>query len=69
MYFVTMDSATGELADLTMLPMQIKRFRLNHASPKDALWLQQVVDRESRLLGARVELVDSDRRLALSVRH
>jgi hypothetical protein len=42
---------------------------LNHASPKDALWLQQEVDRESRLLGARVELVDSDRRLALSVRH
>lgn len=69
MYFVTLDPATGELADLMMLPMQIKRFRLNHASPKDALWLQQEVDRESRLLGARVELVDSDRRLALSVRH
>jgi poly-gamma-glutamate capsule biosynthesis protein CapA/YwtB (metallophosphatase superfamily) len=68
MYFVTLDVATGELVNLMMVPMQIKRFRLSHASPKDALWLQQILDRESRLLGTKVGLVDRYDRLALSVR-
>lgn len=67
MYFVTMDSATGKLVSLIMTPMQIRRFRLNYAHPHDVHWLQQVLDRESRSLGARIELVD-DCRLALSVR-
>lgn len=67
MYLVTLDLATGKLVNLTMSPLQIKRFRLNYAAPKDAFWLQQVLDRESRLLGTKVNLVDRDRRLALSV--
>jgi poly-gamma-glutamate synthesis protein (capsule biosynthesis protein) len=67
MYFVTLDLATGKLVSLTMTPMQVKRFRLNDARPEDVHWLQQVMDRESRLLGARIETLD-DRRLALSVR-
>ena len=67
MYFVTMDSATGKLVSLIMTPVQIRRFRLNYAYPDDVLWLQQVLDRESRPLGARVELIDKCR-LALSVR-
>jgi poly-gamma-glutamate synthesis protein (capsule biosynthesis protein) len=67
MYFVTLGLATGKLVSLTMTPMQVKRFRLNDARPEDVHWLQQVMDRESRLLGARIETVD-DRRLALSVR-
>lgn len=69
MYFVTLDLATGKLASLMMSPMQTKRFRLNYATPKDALWLQQALDRESRRLGARIELIDRYRRLALSVRY
>jgi poly-gamma-glutamate synthesis protein (capsule biosynthesis protein) len=67
MYFVILDLATGKLVSLLMTPMQIKRFRLNYAHPDDIRWLQQVMDRESRPQGGRVELVD-DRRLALSVR-
>jgi poly-gamma-glutamate capsule biosynthesis protein CapA/YwtB (metallophosphatase superfamily) len=67
MYFITLEVATGELVNLMMVPMQIKRFRLSHASPEDALWLQQILDRESRLLGTKVELVDRYGRLALSV--
>jgi poly-gamma-glutamate capsule biosynthesis protein CapA/YwtB (metallophosphatase superfamily) len=31
MYFVSMDSASGNLLRLQMTPMQIKRFRLNRA--------------------------------------
>lgn len=67
MYFVTLDLATGKLVSLTMTPMQIKRFRLNYAHSDDIHWLQQVMDRESRSQGGRVEVVD-DSRLALSVR-
>jgi len=68
MYFVTLDLETGKLVGLRMTPMQIKRFRLNFAPSHDALWLQQVLDRESQKLGARIELIDKGRRLALSVR-
>jgi poly-gamma-glutamate capsule biosynthesis protein CapA/YwtB (metallophosphatase superfamily) len=65
MYFVTLDLATGKLVSLSMTPLQIKRFRLNYAHPDDVRWLLHVMDRESRPLGARVELVNG-RRLALS---
>jgi poly-gamma-glutamate capsule biosynthesis protein CapA/YwtB (metallophosphatase superfamily) len=65
MYFVTLDLATGDLVSLIMTPMQIRRFRLNDAQPDDVLWLQQVLDRESRPLGAKVELIDQGRRFAL----
>jgi len=67
MYFVTLDFASGKLISLIMTPMQIRRFRLNYAHPDDVHWLQQVLDRESRSLGARIEMVN-DSRLALSVR-
>ena len=56
MYFVTVDSADGNLMSLNMLPMQIKRFRLNRATGKDVQWLKEVIDRESRKLGARIEM-------------
>ncbi|MGZ8916013.1 MAG: hypothetical protein ACXW1Z_23275 [Methylobacter sp.] len=49
MYFVTLDLATGKLVGLSMTPLQIKRFRLNYALPDDVHWLQQVMNRESRL--------------------
>jgi poly-gamma-glutamate synthesis protein (capsule biosynthesis protein) len=56
MYFVTVDSADGNLMSLNMLPMQIKRFRLNRATGKDVQWLKEVIDRESRKLGTRIEM-------------
>jgi len=68
MYFVTLDVTTGRLVNLKMTPMQIKRFRLNYAHPDDVRWLHHVMERESRLLGTRIELADS-RHLALSVSH
>ncbi|MGJ0483604.1 MAG: CapA family protein [Methylomicrobium sp.] len=66
MYFVTLDLETGKLVSLIMTPMQIRRFRLNNAQPDDVHWLQQVLDRESRLLGAKVELIDQGRRLLVT---
>jgi poly-gamma-glutamate capsule biosynthesis protein CapA/YwtB (metallophosphatase superfamily) len=68
MYLVTLDLVNGKLASLIMTPMQIKRFRLNYAHPLDVHWLQQVMNRESRSLDAKIEL-NKERRLTLSAGH
>ncbi len=56
MYFVSMDVSTGRLIDLTMRPLQIRRFRLNRVSRTDARWLQDVLNREGDRFGTRVDL-------------
>lgn len=55
MYFLTVDAASGMLSRLRMIPMQTRRFRLNRASAEDARWLREVLDREGRQFGSRVE--------------
>ena len=50
-YFATMDHKRGQLAELTLVPMQIKNFRLNHATHTDAAWLRQTLNRESGQFG------------------
>jgi poly-gamma-glutamate synthesis protein (capsule biosynthesis protein) len=54
MYFLGVDPASGKLLRLQMVPMQMRRFRLNRASAKDARWLCARLDRESRPLGSQV---------------
>lgn len=39
MYFVELDSRSGELITAGLVPMQMRRFRLERASPADAKWL------------------------------
>ena len=56
MYFAEIDTAAGDLAGLTMTPTRLERFRLNHASRREARWLSEVLDRESRPRGARIGL-------------
>jgi poly-gamma-glutamate capsule biosynthesis protein CapA/YwtB (metallophosphatase superfamily) len=55
MYFLRVDPADGRLLRLSMSPMQIRRFRLNRASPVDREWLRERMDRECRRFGSRVE--------------
>jgi poly-gamma-glutamate capsule biosynthesis protein CapA/YwtB (metallophosphatase superfamily) len=64
MYFLTLEPASGKLLRLRMVPMQIRRFRLNRASAKDVRWLRDRLDRESRPLGSRVA-AEADGALAL----
>jgi poly-gamma-glutamate capsule biosynthesis protein CapA/YwtB (metallophosphatase superfamily) len=47
----------GRLLELRLVPFQIRRFRLHRASPADAAWLGDVLDRESRVFGTRVEVL------------
>jgi poly-gamma-glutamate capsule biosynthesis protein CapA/YwtB (metallophosphatase superfamily) len=56
MYFVSLDPSTGKLVHLQMTPMQIKHFRANRASRADALWLRDILNREGKKLGTRVDM-------------
>lgn len=55
MYFTQIDRLSGNIADLDMVPLQIRRFRLNRASDRDADWLMRILDRESQRFGVRIE--------------
>ncbi len=55
MYFAGLDPSTGELESLHMIPTQIRHFKVNDASPNDALWLSDVLHHECVKLGCRLE--------------
>ena len=61
MYFPTFDVQSGQLLALEMRALEIRRFRLNRASQDDARWLADVLERESRPLGARVAIVSGNK--------
>lgn len=56
MYFVALDPSDGKLRGLEIVPLRLRRFRLERAPPEDVEWLASTLDRESRKLGSRVEL-------------
>lgn len=65
MYFPTFDARTGRLTRLRMVPLQIFRFSLRRASAADALWLREVLNRESSHFGTRVNLEAGQLEIAL----
>jgi poly-gamma-glutamate synthesis protein (capsule biosynthesis protein) len=56
LYFAALDPRTRELRKLWMLPMQVRQMRLRPASPSDARWMCDVVDRISRPFRSHVNL-------------
>jgi len=64
MYFATVSAATGELTDLQMTPMQIRKMKLNRPSLADAGWLRDTLERVSAPYGTHVDL-STDGRLSL----
>ena len=56
LYFPTINPATGQLVRLEMTPLQIKRFQLHRAAPRDAKWICDTLAREGRELGTTVTL-------------
>jgi len=56
MYLPALRTTDGALARLTMVPFQIRNFRLNRTLPEDTRWLRDVLHRESNPFGGRVEL-------------
>ncbi|MHA1164656.1 MAG: CapA family protein, partial [Alphaproteobacteria bacterium] len=60
MYFPNLRISDGVLQRLTMVPLQIRNFRLNRASRDDAEWLRDVLDREGKNAGTSVRLVNDN---------
>ncbi len=60
LYLASIDTGTGRLAALRMLPMQARNMRLRHASTTDTEWLRSVLERASRQFETRVDRVPDD---------
>lgn len=56
MYFADVEASTGNLVSLDMVPMNIRRLKLNNSTEVDALWLQAILGKEEEKLGCQVEL-------------
>jgi len=55
MYFPTVNPANGESVQLRMMPMQLRKMRLNRAAPGDVRWLRDTLTRISMCFGSWVE--------------
>ncbi|MEU2553172.1 CapA family protein [Streptomyces sp. NPDC014684] len=55
LYLVTLETDTGRLTRLRMVPLRARRMRLEHAPAEDTAWLRGVLDKCGRDLGTRVE--------------
>jgi len=67
MYFPAVDSKSGEIERLLMMPTHIHRLCVNRAPPDGVAWLASTMDRECRKLGTQVT-VQPDGMLALEWR-
>jgi poly-gamma-glutamate synthesis protein (capsule biosynthesis protein) len=56
MYLATLQPGTGRLTALRMVPMQVRRFRLNRATTGDAQWLCDTLNRISSPFGSKVRV-------------
>jgi len=54
LYLTRTDPVGGELVSLQMIPLQVRRMRLERASQTDAEWLRATLERTSRQFGIRV---------------
>lgn len=58
MYFATLSTRTRTLTELTLVPLRMKRFQLHSASRDEAIWIRDVLSRESKPFGTDVSLGD-----------
>ena len=56
MYFVELDSSDGKLINARLVPMQMRRFRLEHASVADAKRLCNLLNQPGKRFGTRMGL-------------
>ncbi len=56
MYFLTIDTSTGNLRRLELSPTRIKRFGVQSASSDDARWMKSMLNRECGKFGVQVQL-------------
>jgi poly-gamma-glutamate capsule biosynthesis protein CapA/YwtB (metallophosphatase superfamily) len=56
MYFAAIDPVSGDLTAVKLTPTSVRNFKVNLASRDEAQWLRDVLNREGRKLGTRVDL-------------
>jgi poly-gamma-glutamate capsule biosynthesis protein CapA/YwtB (metallophosphatase superfamily) len=67
LYLASIDPQEGRLVEARLVPMQLRRFRLNRASTADAQWLCDLLNRLGAPCGTRVRLRE-DNSMTLSWR-
>jgi poly-gamma-glutamate capsule biosynthesis protein CapA/YwtB (metallophosphatase superfamily) len=55
MYFAEVEPRSGKLHGLRMIPTQVRRFRVNHATAADSNWLEALLNREGKRFGTAVQ--------------
>jgi poly-gamma-glutamate synthesis protein (capsule biosynthesis protein) len=60
MYLPRLATSSGQLVNLSLIPFQIRKFRLNRASEEDSAWLRGTLSRESSRFGVEVQLNEDD---------
>jgi poly-gamma-glutamate capsule biosynthesis protein CapA/YwtB (metallophosphatase superfamily) len=60
MYLVELDQNTGELIAARLLPMQVRRFRLQRASASDAKWLCNLLNKLGAHFGTAARLQEDN---------
>jgi poly-gamma-glutamate synthesis protein (capsule biosynthesis protein) len=60
MYLPRLATSSGKLVNLSLIPFQIRKFRLNRASEEDSAWLRGTLSRESSRFGVEVQLNEDD---------
>jgi poly-gamma-glutamate synthesis protein (capsule biosynthesis protein) len=63
MYFARF-AAGGALQALEMVPMRVRRFRLERACAEERRWIAATMSRESARLGTAIQLQDGSLRAA-----
>lgn len=61
MYLPTLDTASGALERLELVPMRRRRFQLRRAPAADGRWLADLLAREGRPFGTSVRMLDDGR--------
>jgi len=55
MYFASVEPFTGKLVNLKLIPMQIKKLRLNYPSPSDVEWLRNRMNKVCEKFNSSME--------------
>lgn len=56
MYFLRLNPGDGTLISLEIVPMQMKRFRLQYAAEQEVEWISEMLKREGKTFGITTEL-------------
>jgi poly-gamma-glutamate capsule biosynthesis protein CapA/YwtB (metallophosphatase superfamily) len=68
LYLARTDPVGGEFISLQMIPVRVRRMRLERASQTDAEWLRQTVEHTSRRFGTRIAARSDDQLEIMPVR-